>query len=174
MEVYSIDVEGGQATLVVSPSGESMLIDAGFSGHARCAAHRRGRDDRRHQADRLLPQHPLPSRSLREHSGPDHVAAGPTFVDSGDIAETGKQSVAAFQTYAGFRQKGRHLVVKAGDKVPIGAGRAGRDLRWNAVSAATGRGRRREPALSRHQATRSRPYRRRARSASSSRSAASG
>ena len=32
-----------------------------------------------------------------------------TFVDSGEIAETGKQSVAAFQTYAGFRQKGRHL-----------------------------------------------------------------
>jgi competence protein ComEC len=32
LEVYSIDVEGGQATLVVSPSGESMLIDAGFPG----------------------------------------------------------------------------------------------------------------------------------------------
>ena len=41
------------------------------------------------------------------------------FVDSGEIAETGKQSVAAFQTYASYRQKGRHLVVKAGDSVPI-------------------------------------------------------
>src|ERR1039457_3923756 len=27
LEVYSIDVEGGQATLLVSPSGASMLVD---------------------------------------------------------------------------------------------------------------------------------------------------
>src|SRR6266850_1895973 len=30
LEIYWIDVEGGAATLVVSPSGESMLIDTGF------------------------------------------------------------------------------------------------------------------------------------------------
>jgi len=30
LEIYWIDVEGGAATLIVSPSGESMLIDAGF------------------------------------------------------------------------------------------------------------------------------------------------
>lgn len=29
LDVYFIDVEGGQATLVVSPSGESLLVDAG-------------------------------------------------------------------------------------------------------------------------------------------------
>ena len=32
MDIYFVDVEGGQATLVVSPSGESMLIDAGSPG----------------------------------------------------------------------------------------------------------------------------------------------
>src|SRR3954449_1143424 len=32
LDVYFIDVEGGQATLLVSPSGESMLIDTGFPG----------------------------------------------------------------------------------------------------------------------------------------------
>src|SRR3954447_6707013 len=32
LEVYSIDVEGGQSTLVVSPSGESMLVDTGWGG----------------------------------------------------------------------------------------------------------------------------------------------
>src|SRR5437763_1335355 len=32
LEIYSIDVEGGQATLFVSPSGESMLVDAGWGG----------------------------------------------------------------------------------------------------------------------------------------------
>src|ERR1051325_9304500 len=32
LEVYFIDVEGGQATLFVSPSGESMLVDTGWAG----------------------------------------------------------------------------------------------------------------------------------------------
>src|SRR4029453_11256601 len=30
LEIYWIDVEGGAATLLISPSGESMLIDTGF------------------------------------------------------------------------------------------------------------------------------------------------
>jgi hypothetical protein len=29
LRVYAIDVEGGKATLYVSPSGQSMLVDAG-------------------------------------------------------------------------------------------------------------------------------------------------
>jgi beta-lactamase superfamily II metal-dependent hydrolase len=32
LEVYFIDVEGGQATLIVTPSGESLLIDTGWPG----------------------------------------------------------------------------------------------------------------------------------------------
>src|ERR1035438_7057447 len=32
LRVYAIDVEGGKATLYVSPSGQSMLVDAGYSG----------------------------------------------------------------------------------------------------------------------------------------------
>ena len=42
LEIYFIDVEGGQATLIVSPSGESMLVDAGWPGYE-------GRD-----ADRII------------------------------------------------------------------------------------------------------------------------
>ena len=42
MQIYFVDVEGGQATLVVSPSGESLLIDTGWPGNE-------GRD-----ADRIL------------------------------------------------------------------------------------------------------------------------
>src|SRR5689334_11074743 len=30
LRIYFIDVEGGQATLVVAPSGQSLLIDAGW------------------------------------------------------------------------------------------------------------------------------------------------
>jgi beta-lactamase superfamily II metal-dependent hydrolase len=32
LEAYFIDVEGGQATLIVAPSGETLLIDAGYDG----------------------------------------------------------------------------------------------------------------------------------------------
>ena len=30
LDIYTIDVEGGKAVLIVSPAGESMLIDAGW------------------------------------------------------------------------------------------------------------------------------------------------
>src|SRR5450432_3101942 len=32
LEIFFIDVEGGQATLIVSPSGQSMVIDTGWAG----------------------------------------------------------------------------------------------------------------------------------------------
>src|SRR6266478_390375 len=32
LQIYAVDVEGGQATLIVSPSGQSLLIDTGFPG----------------------------------------------------------------------------------------------------------------------------------------------
>src|SRR5262245_63179171 len=34
LDIYLVDVEGGNATLVVSPSGESLLIDTGNVGAA--------------------------------------------------------------------------------------------------------------------------------------------
>ena len=44
LDIYLIDVEGGNATLFVSPSGESLLIDTGNGGAGggpRCRTHRR-------------------------------------------------------------------------------------------------------------------------------------
>src|SRR5260370_27366482 len=32
LDIYFIDVEGGAATLIVSPTGQSLLIDTGFPG----------------------------------------------------------------------------------------------------------------------------------------------
>ena len=32
LDIYVIDVEGGEATLFVSPSGESILVDTGWPG----------------------------------------------------------------------------------------------------------------------------------------------
>jgi beta-lactamase superfamily II metal-dependent hydrolase len=33
LDFYFIDVEGGQATLIVTPAGQSMLVDAGWPGN---------------------------------------------------------------------------------------------------------------------------------------------
>jgi beta-lactamase superfamily II metal-dependent hydrolase len=119
LEIYSIDVEGGQATLLVSPSGESMLIDAGFPGMrdaGRIAAAATAAGVK--QIDFFVNTH-----FHGDHYGsiPDLVTLIPirTFVDSGTITETSERAVASFQTYAKVREKGRHLVVKAGDRVPI-------------------------------------------------------
>jgi beta-lactamase superfamily II metal-dependent hydrolase len=35
LDIYFVDVEGGEATLVVTPSGESLLIDAGYPGQGK-------------------------------------------------------------------------------------------------------------------------------------------
>jgi len=32
LQVYAIDTEGGKSTLYVSPSGPTMLVDAGYTG----------------------------------------------------------------------------------------------------------------------------------------------
>ena len=37
-DIYWVDVEGGGATLVVSPTGESLLVDTGFPGEVEAHA----------------------------------------------------------------------------------------------------------------------------------------
>src|SRR4029453_16432464 len=33
LDIYFIDVEGGQATLIATPTGESLLVDTGYGGN---------------------------------------------------------------------------------------------------------------------------------------------
>ena len=35
LDIYFIDVEGGQSTLIVTPAGQTLLVDAGFPAPAR-------------------------------------------------------------------------------------------------------------------------------------------
>lgn len=119
LEIYSIDVEGGQATLLVSPDRESLLIDAGWPGE---------RDGKRIMAAAKEAGVTQIDYFVNTHFHSDHFGSVPdlmpglpirTFVDSGTITESSERAVAAFQIYAKERAKGRHLIVKAGDKVPI-------------------------------------------------------
>ena len=122
MEVYFIDVEGGQATLIVSPSGQSMVIDTGWAGF-------NSRD-----ADRIAA---VAAKSgvkqidylIITHYHADHVGGVPqlaaklpikNFVDHGPNFEGGKKAAdALFNAYTAVRDKGNHLLVKPGDRVPI-------------------------------------------------------
>src|SRR5258708_16555009 len=82
LQIYFIDVEGGQATLVVTPSGQSLLIDTGWSGYE-------GRDSDRivaaaHQAGLKQLDYVLITHYHR-----DHVGGGPQLMDGFQIRTVG-------------------------------------------------------------------------------------
>jgi competence protein ComEC len=122
LEVFAIDVEGGQATLFISPSGESMLVDTGWAGFSY-------RD-----ADRIVAAAKLGGVKKIDylvitHFHADHVGGVQqlanrmpivNFVDHGVNTETGdKAAVIRFNEYSAFRDKGKHILVKPGDTIPI-------------------------------------------------------
>ena len=121
LDVYFVDVEGGQATLVVTPSGESMLVDAGWPGFEGRDADRiaaAARDAGVSRIDYLVVTH-----YHRDHVGgvPALAAQVPvgTFVDHGDTTETGTAAEELFQEYQRVRAGARHLVVRPGAALPI-------------------------------------------------------
>jgi competence protein ComEC len=132
LDIQFIDVEGGQATLIVSPSGESLLVDTGYPGFD-------GRD-----ADRIAAAVKQVGLSKIDylvitHYHADHVGGVPalaarvpigTFVDHGPTVEEGERPAALFAAYLETRNKGRHLLVRPGDSLPV----KGLDVRF--VSAA--------------------------------------
>ena len=74
LDIYFIDVEGGQSTLIVTPRGESLLVDTGFAANGFDDTSNRGRDAQRIVAavraaglkrNRLFVDHALSCRSRR-------------------------------------------------------------------------------------------------------------
>jgi competence protein ComEC len=127
LQVYVIDVEGGNATLFVAPSGESLLIDTGNAG-AVAAPRDAGRiveavkDAGLQQIDHLITTHwhgdhfgglaelakQVPIREFIDH-GPN--------VQPGELADTFLKN-----TYPELYVKSKHTVAKVGDKIAMGAG----------------------------------------------------
>ena len=131
LDIYFIDVEGGQATLLVTPKKESLLVDTGWPGF-------NGRD-----ADRIAAA--AKKAGLKQidylmitHYHTDHVGGVEqiaakipigTFVDHGKNMETGQNAERLSASYEKAMGKSKHLVLKPGDRIPF------KEMEVTAVSA---------------------------------------
>ncbi len=121
LEIYFIDVEGGKSTLIVSPSGQSLLIDAGYTGFS-------GRD-----ADRIL----LAARDahvkkidyvLITHHHSDHEGGVPNllqrfqvamFYDPGPTVDTSPDQIKTNKAYEAAMAKEHREIIKPADKIAV-------------------------------------------------------
>jgi beta-lactamase superfamily II metal-dependent hydrolase len=121
LQIYFVDVEGGQATLVVTPSGQSLLIDTGWPGYE-------GRDADRilaaaHQAGITQLDYVLITHYHRDHVGGvpqlvDGIKVG-TFLDHGPNLEDSEVTRTDYAAYEKAIAGHTHVVVKPGWELPI-------------------------------------------------------
>ena len=121
LEIVFIDVEGGASTLIVTPAGQSLLIDAGYGGRA-------GRDPSRILAAAAGAGVTRIDYLLITHFHNDHVGGVPelasrmpigTFIDYGDPLGFDRMTTRAFEAYAAVRGESPHLVPRPGDLLPL-------------------------------------------------------
>jgi beta-lactamase superfamily II metal-dependent hydrolase len=128
LNIYVVDVEGGNATLVVAPSGESLLFDTGNAGAAAVRDADRimaaAKDAGIRQIDHLVTTH-----YHADHVGglPELAARIPirNFIDHGPNVQPGANIDPILQRYADLYARAKHTVVKPGDRIPL----AGVDMR---------------------------------------------
>lgn len=122
LDIYWIDVEGGASTLIVTPAGESVLMDAGFAGfNDRDAA--RIEDIARKEAKLQQIDYVLVSHFHGDHAGglealAKRVKIG-AFVDHGDSVDG--QSAAGGPIWHQYGQIAgtRRRTMKPGERLPL-------------------------------------------------------
>jgi len=135
LRIYFIDTEGGQATLIVTPRGQSLLVDAGFPADGGFSS-TPGDPARARDANRIVSAAKdagvsridvfVLSHAHADHSGgvTELAAQMPigTFVDNGGPladADAVAGTLDAFKRYAEVRAKGKHIVATPGATLPI-------------------------------------------------------
>src|SRR5580765_892524 len=122
LDVYLIDVEGGGATLFVSPSGESVLIDTGNGGAA--ASRDAGRImDAVKDAGLTAIDHLITTHWHGDHFGgmAELAARVPIkeFIDHGPNVQPGAADDFLQKTYPQLYAKAAHVVARPGNKVSV-------------------------------------------------------
>lgn len=136
LDIYFIDVEGGQSTLIVTPAGQVMLIDAGFPGtggfSARAGDPAKARDPQRILAVAKQAGVSRIDYLLVTHFHADHAGGVPelsqlipidAFIDHGGVTDDAEKGVAGtiaiHRAYAAVREGKRHLEPKPGERIPL-------------------------------------------------------
>ena len=119
LRIFFIDVEGGQSTLIVTPSGKSVLIDAGFKGD---------RDANRILAAAHAAQLKQFDYVLITHYHEDHVGGVPEllkkikvgiFVDHGPNKEDSDSTRANYSAYEQAIAHSHRMQLKPGQGLPF-------------------------------------------------------
>jgi beta-lactamase superfamily II metal-dependent hydrolase len=119
--IYAIDVEGGQATLLVSPEKASLLVDTGWPGSG-------GRDASRIQAAMQDAGITRIDHVLITHFHVDHVGGVPNlvskvrvgeFIDHGEDREQSADTKRDYAAYLKAIEGHKRRIVKPGDTIEI-------------------------------------------------------
>jgi len=121
LQIFWIDVEGGGATLLVTPSGQSLLVDSGNPGQ-------NDRDANRvFEATKLAGIKQIDNVVITHYHG-DHVGALPAlaklipivkYYDHGDSIEAQTPGGGTLWSAYTAVVQGKRNVLKPGDKIPL-------------------------------------------------------